>query len=651
MDYEATTRYLYGLERFGMKLGLDNIRVLLNRLGNPHEKLKCIHVSGTNGKGSVCAYIASVLQAQGYRVGLYTSPHLVNFTERIRVDGNEIGRDDVLRLTDEIRTVAESMASESRTRHPTFFEFTTAMAFMHFKEQKVDFAVLEVGLGGRLDATNVVTPLVSAITRIALEHADHLGKEPERIAWEKAGIIKEGRPVVISETRYEDVFKDVARKKNSRIVFLGRDVKFKRTGFSLGCQTFTVQWKRKYELKTALPGKHQVLNAATAVAALEVLQDLGIKISMSAIKKGIDRTRLSCRFEVAMKKPLVILDGAHNPDAARALAETLRELKLKKVTFVLGILKDKDVDGFAACLGPLAGRLVVTAPKSARARRPEEIAHAFEDFTKDIEIARSVGEALDKAISTSESDDTICVTGSIYTVGEALQALRDMKIRKIGTVMKTLREMYSIGAFPGKDVEATTLKKEEREPFRVLIATILSHRTRDENTHHAVERLFKEFNSPRKISKANLREIEKLIRPAGFYKVKAKRVKEVSKIILEKFGGRVPNDFEALMSLPAVGRKTANCVLIYGFGIDAIPVDTHVHRISNRLGLIDTKTPDETEMALTSFVPREYWLDLNEFFVRFGQEICRPIGPRCIECPTNNACDYYSERYGDKWNQ
>jgi dihydrofolate synthase/folylpolyglutamate synthase len=639
VDYESTTKYLYGLERFGMKLGLDNIRELLNRLGNPHEKLKCIHVSGTNGKGSVCAYIASVLQAQGYRVGLFTSPHLVSFTERIRVDGHEIGKDDVLRLTDDIRTVAESMAS---------FEFTTAMAFRYFEEQNVDFAVLEVGLGGRLDATNIVTPLVSVITRIALEHTEHLGKEPERIAWEKAGIIKEGRPVVISETRYEDIFKDVAVSRKARIVFVGRDVKFKRNKFSLDHQAFTVKGRRKYELRTGMPGKFQVLNAATAVATLEVLQDLGVEISTSAIRKGIDRTRLSSRFEVVMKKPLVVLDGAHNPDAARALAETLKELKLKKTTFVLGVLKDKDVDSFAAHLGPLSQRLIVSAPKSCRARPPEEIAHAFEDFTKDIEIASSVKEALERAIYTSKSSDIICVTGSIYTVGEAVQALRDMKVGKVGTVMKTLREMYSIGAFPGKDIDATTLKKEEREPFRVLIATILSHRTRDENTHTAVERLFKKYNTPKKISKANVGEIEKLIRPAGFYKVKAKRVKEVSKIILDRYGGKVPNDFEALMTLPAVGRKTANCVLVYGFGIPSIPVDTHVHRISNRLGLAETKTPDETEMALTSFVPEKFWLDLNEFFVRFGQETCRPIGPKCPTCPIGNVCNYYSGKYWDK---
>jgi dihydrofolate synthase/folylpolyglutamate synthase len=651
MDYDSATKYLYGLERFGMKLGLNNITELLDRLGNPHAKLKCIHVSGTNGKGSVCAYIASVLQAQGYKVGLFTSPHLVSFTERIKVDGSDIGEDDVLRLTDEIRSVAESMASESRRKHPTFFEFTTAMAFRYFEEQNVDFAVLEVGLGGRLDATNVVTPLVSVITRIALEHTEHLGKEPERIAWEKAGIIKEGRPVVISETRFNNVFKDVAKKKGAEILFVGRDVKFKRTDFTMEHQTFTVNGRESHRLRTGLLGRFQVLNAATAVATVEVLQDLGVKITTSAIRRGIWSTRWPGRFEVVKTRPAVILDCAHNPDAARALAESLRELKLKRITFVLGILKDKDVEGYARQLGPLTGRLVVSAPRSPRALPPEDIAGAFSAFTSDIEIAASVGEAVGRVLSASKPDGTICIAGSIYTVGEAITALRRMKIGKIGTVMYNLRQMYSVGAFPGKDVEATTLKKEERDPFRVLIATILSHRTRDENTHTAVERLFGKYNTPKKISKAKVREIEKLIRPAGFYKVKAKRVKDVSKIILEKFEGEVPRDFEALMSLPSVGRKTANCVLVYGFGIDAIPVDTHVHRISNRLGLVETKTPDETEMALTSFVPRKYWLDLNEFFVRFGQETCRPIGPRCKECPTSNVCDYYSERYGDKRDQ
>jgi len=213
---------------------------------------------------------------------------------------------------------------------------------------------------------------------------------------------------------------------------------------------------------------------------------------------------------------------------------------------------------------------------------------------------------------------------------------------RIDVIMRRLRSKYLLGAFPGRDPKATALKMEERDPFRVLIATILSHRTRDEKTHEAVENLFREFKDPEEIAKANKKKLERLIRPVGFYRVKAGTIKEVSKIIANKFKGEVPKDFDTLMSLPSVGRKTANCVLVYGFGIEAIPVDSHVERISKRLGLVMQGSDTvEVEHELQKVVPKKYWLDINELFVRFGQEICKPIGPKCEICDLRNLCRYY----------
>jgi endonuclease-3 len=213
-------------------------------------------------------------------------------------------------------------------------------------------------------------------------------------------------------------------------------------------------------------------------------------------------------------------------------------------------------------------------------------------------------------------------------------------VKDIDFIMKKLRERYHHGAFPG-NVSGTVLKKEQRRPYRVLISTILSHRTKDENTHRASSNLFRKYPTAEDVATAPLEDIEELIRPSGFYKVKAQRVKEVSRILLDNYGGEVPREFDELMSLPSVGRKTANCVLVYAFDEPAIPVDVHVHKISNRLGLVSTKTPDQTEAELVKLVPKKYWLDLNELFVRFGQDICRSVGPKCNECDFSSFCRYY----------
>src|SRR3990172_9369998 len=286
MDYEATLQELYRLERFGIKLGLANVRRLLSLLGDPHRGLRAVHVTGTNGKGSVATYTASALRAAGYRVGLYTSPHLVRFNERIRVNGEMIGDQDVMRLYGEIQPHMEAMAARNPVHHATFFEVTTAMAFQYFAEQEVDIALVEVGMGGRYDATNVVDPEVSVITRVGLEHTDHLGRTVRRIAREKAGIIKNGKPAVTVRQEALPEIEARCRITGSPLTVVGRDVRFDLSG-----QTIRVENGGSCELEIPLLGRFQGENAAVAYAAVQSLRARGWKIEDAAMLSGFQAAR------------------------------------------------------------------------------------------------------------------------------------------------------------------------------------------------------------------------------------------------------------------------------------------------------------------------------------------------------------------------
>lgn len=425
MDYEALLDELYRLERFGIKLGLDVIAELLDRLGNPHRGLRCVHVTGTNGKGSVCAYVASVLRAAGYRVGLYTSPHLVRFNERIQVDGEPIPDADVARLYGAIKPHAEAMAGKRRVRHPTFFEVTTAMAFLYFAERKVDFAVVEVGMGGRMDATNVVQPLVAVVTRVALEHTEHLGRTEDRIAREKSGIIKPGCHVVTLDQAVLPVIEARAHGLGCPMSVVGREVRYERTAFDLSGQTVRVWDGRSVDLRIPLLGAFQPENAAIAYAALRELQKAGVAVDPEAIRLGFAETRWPGRLDVVQTSPTVIVDGTHNGAGVPGLAGSLAELfPGKRFTFVVGILDDKDLDAFAVHLAPLAERLFATRPKTPRAFGADEVARAFADRGRQGEIVPSVAAAVDRAMSTAGPGEVVVVTGSIYTAGEALEHLQ-----------------------------------------------------------------------------------------------------------------------------------------------------------------------------------------------------------------------------------
>jgi len=425
MDYEALLNELYRLERFGIKLGLETITDLLGHMGNPHRRFKTVHVTGTNGKGSVCAYIASVLRKAGYRVGLYTSPHLVRFNERIQVDGREIPDADVARIYQEMQPAIAKTSGGSKVRQPTFFEVTTAMAFHYFAERDIDIGVIEVGMGGRMDATNVIHPLVAVLTRIGLEHTEHLGKTEDRIAREKAGIIKPGCRVVTLDQPTLPIITAQAHALECPITVVGRDVRYERLGFDRSGQRLRIEDGGTVELRIPLLGSYQPENAAIAYAAVRGLSKMGIGIPEEAILAGFQETSWPGRMQIVRSHPTVIVDGTHNAPGLPTLAASLNELfPGEKPVFVLGILDDKDLGVFVNALGPLASRLVIAKPETPRAYPPEAIARAFASHVQDSDIVPKVSEAVDRAISLAGREGLVVVTGSIYTAGEALAHLQ-----------------------------------------------------------------------------------------------------------------------------------------------------------------------------------------------------------------------------------
>ena len=424
MDVEATLEHLYRLERFGIKLGLDNVRRLLSLLGDPHRGLRAVHVTGTNGKGSVAATTASILRASGYRVGLYTSPHLVRFNERIRVDGEPIPDDAILRLWSGMQPALQTMMSSGRADHPTFFEVTTAMALQHFRERQVGVAVVEVGMGGRMDATNVVDGDVAVLTRVGLEHTEHLGKSIGRIAREKSGIIKHESRVVTVDQEALPVIEARCRELHVPLCVVGRDVRAERVSGDLDGQRILVRGPfGELEVHTPLLGSFQIENVGVAVAAAAELRAKGFRVPDEAIRAGVSSTRWPGRLDVVRRTPTVLVDGAHNGPAAAALAAALRELfPSRRFALVVGILSDKDLAAMAGSLGPLARRVVATHPKSHRAFSAEEVARAFRPYGP-VDVVPDVGQAVARGIAGASDDDIVLITGSIYTAGEALAHL------------------------------------------------------------------------------------------------------------------------------------------------------------------------------------------------------------------------------------
>ncbi len=422
MSYQDTINFLYNLQKYGIKFGLENTHRLMGLMDNPHLKFKSIHIAGTNGKGSVSAMLASVLQEAGYKVGLYTSPHLINFTERIRINGKEISEDKVIELTDEIRSrlsAADIADCRDREFTPTFFEFTTTIAFTCFAEENIDIAVIETGMGGRLDSTNLLKPLISVITPIDYDHKEFLGNDISAIANEKAGIIKDGGVVVSSPQNEEalKIIRDVSQNKKAELFLVGRECSVREDAcFIDGCRFDYHGIKEDFkDIELPLAGRHQIQNAATALLAIEALK---LKVNESAIRNGLRKTKWPGRLEIVFREPMIILDGAHNPAAARRLKEFLTEFSNdKKIILLLGILADKDITGIISELSAIADKVILTKPEYYRASDPERIKGLIKEHSA--VIINNIPDAIMHAKEIAMPDDIICITGSLFTVGEA----------------------------------------------------------------------------------------------------------------------------------------------------------------------------------------------------------------------------------------
>ena len=427
ITYNDCLKTMYGLRRFGIKLGLGTIRKILAGLDHPQNKFNCIHIAGTNGKGSVASALASILRRGGYTVGLYTSPHLVRFNERIQINNQPISDNDVVDAYQAVKKV------HSGNREPTFFEFATAMALYTFGRKSVDWAVIETGMGGRLDATNMINPSLAIITNISLEHREYLGNTLAQIAAEKAGIIKSRLPVItgIRQKNALSVVTDIARKKSAPLYCFGTDFKVRRNSSGL-FSYFGIDnaWRN---LQTGMLGNYQVDNAALVLAAVEILNQKHTHLDLAAIQGGLSKNRWPGRLEIAGSKPLIILDGAHNFMAARNLCQYLAQnLSDKKITYIIGILDDKPYKSMLNSLLPVGSRIILTKAKIDRAMPPETLFPIAKRILNDVTIIPDVSQAINHALKTASADEVICIAGSLYVVGEAKEALEKGLTNSIG---------------------------------------------------------------------------------------------------------------------------------------------------------------------------------------------------------------------------
>jgi len=418
-DFSATLEYLYGLEKFGMVFGLENISWILDIMGNPHRALKAVHIAGTNGKGSVAAMIAGMLREEGYSAGAYTSPHLVSFTERITVNGEEIREEEVVELTEHLR---EEIQKKDKNRFFTFFDFTTAIAFEYFRKKKVDIAVIETGLGGRLDSTNVIEPLASVITNIAFDHTAYLGNTIEAIAREKAGIIKKGAPVVTGAAGVPlDIISEAAKGAGSPVYSLGRDFSYKKTGEQ--AMSYRGPSRALEGVRVNMKGDHQLANSAIALCAVDVLSAAGFPVRDNSIFASLSGIRCQGRLEEVKQRPTVLIDGAHNPGGIHVLVEFIKaRYGDRKKILIFGVMKDKEYDRMLQEIVPSVDTAILTKPATERALAPS----LMKTYAKGAIVAEDVRGALKMAKALSGENDLILVTGSFYTIGEAKAIIHDI---------------------------------------------------------------------------------------------------------------------------------------------------------------------------------------------------------------------------------
>ncbi len=431
LDYRGAIEYINSFTDFEKLASLQiepfdltRIERLLDAVGNPHLHGVTFHVAGTKGKGSTSAMLASVLHSEGYRTGLFTSPHLHSFRERIRIDGRPIPERDLCSLVDRARPLVEDMHREGSLGRITTFEITTLIAFIYFDEAGASYRVIETGLGGRLDSTNVVKPLLAILTSISLDHTSVLGSTLRQVAVEKAGIIKTGSTVISAPQPPEaaEVIRQTCHERGARLVQLGEDVNWRRMSASPAGQVIEVRTSRgDYRIEIPLLGRFQCENAVLVLASCQEARALGVGLSPRSVLQGLKQVTWPGRMQILQTDPLVVVDGAHNVNSAGVLRDTVKEdLPFRRCVLVIGTSVDKDIAGIARELVPLADNVIATRSHHPRSASPETVAEAFRVLGKEVRIAGDTPSAMEEALDLAAPDDLVLVTGSLFVVAETL---------------------------------------------------------------------------------------------------------------------------------------------------------------------------------------------------------------------------------------
>ena len=424
MNYEEAMNFIQNTNKFGSVLGLDNIRELLERLGNPQDQLRVVHIAGTNGKGSTLAFLAGIFRESGYRAGRYVSPASFSYEERFRINEENISKKDLCFYMEKIKNVAEEMVKDGLS-HPTMFEIETALSFLYFLDKKVDVVLLETGMGGRLDATNVVKkPIATVIASIGMDHMQFLGDTLEKIASEKAGIIKEGCPVISYDNTKEvnEVIKNKAKQMHAKVTFVNsagiRVLQESLNGESFSYRSSDGRWYEKIEIP--LLGRHQINNAALALETLNVIKNYYC-ISDFQTEDGMRKTIWRGRIEILEREPMVICDGAHNPDGAKSLLSFLKNnFTNQRLIYIMGVLSDKDYEQMVQILAPAADKIYTVAPDNPRALSSRELCNCISKYHQNVEERQRLAECLSEVRQKAEKDDVIIICGTLSFQNELI---------------------------------------------------------------------------------------------------------------------------------------------------------------------------------------------------------------------------------------
>ncbi|MFL0247900.1 bifunctional folylpolyglutamate synthase/dihydrofolate synthase [Candidatus Clostridium stratigraminis] len=431
MNYVEAMDYIKDTAKFGSNYGLSRTEKILEFLGDPHKKLKCIHIAGTNGKGSTTAMLNEILKEAGYKVGMYTSPYLEEFEERIQINGRNILKEDLSSVITEVSEAVQKVIALG-FEHPTEFEIITCAMFLYFYNEKVDYAVIEVGLGGRLDSTNVIKPILTIITSISFDHMKILGDTLGKIAFEKAGIIKEGVPLLLypQEAESFEVINKICKERNSRLIEVPKcSVSLKKINKEVnsGVQGIIVKTSSNiYNIELSLLGKPQLLNCSVVIFAVEELIKQNIIIKKEHILEALKKVKWPGRLEILSKIPLVVIDGAHNIDGIMKLKESIETyFSYKDIVLILGILADKQVDSMLKVITPMAAKIIAVTPHSDRAELACDLAESIAEINPVVEYVEDYREAYKKALTYCSKDTLLLISGSLYMIGDMRKIIKN----------------------------------------------------------------------------------------------------------------------------------------------------------------------------------------------------------------------------------